>query len=190
MVPHLRHSITSTPPTPSRPAVTGAAVGAELHAHKPLTKSCSSRWSRGLGPCWRPWQCRIPFRNPHIYQACAGGREWDLGVYSLFVRNVSFHKEQAGSQLMGILWPRVSPSAAPICGAVGGRGGWRGLRFANPKPWPLPRGNSPVSGVGPRCQRSFFFGYTTCGISVPQSGTEPTPCIRITESTTRPPGKR
>ena len=49
----------------------------------------------------------------------------------------------------------------------------RGGQFANSKPWPLPRGNPPVSGVGPRCQRSFFFGYTTCGISVPQSGTKP-----------------
>ena len=57
----------------------------------------------GLVPHWQPWQRKIPFRNPHIYQAHAGGREWDLGVYSPFIRNVSFHKEKAQSQLMAIL---------------------------------------------------------------------------------------
>ena len=176
LVPHFHHSITSKQPAPSRPAATAAALEAGLHAHKPLAKSCNFHWSRGLGnakdglvPPWQPWQRKIPFRNPHIYQPCAGGREWGLGVYSPFVRNVSFHKEQAGSQLTATLWPRVSPSAAP----ENLQGGGVGLQIPSPGHSP---GATPQSlGWDPGVRDLFFLAIQLVGSQVPNQGLNPRP---------------
>ena len=103
-------------------------------------------------PHWQPWQRKIPFRNPHIYQAHAGGREWDLGVYSPFIRNVSFHKEQAQSQLMAILLTtRLTLSCTRELAGVGGGG------LQIPRPGHSPGATPQSLGRDPGVRDLLFF---------------------------------
>lgn len=183
--------ITRSPQTRSFQACcdSAAALEAGLHLAWPLAKSCNFHWSRGLGNAKDglvllatlanvKFPSEIPIHQPHVQ---GGG----VGFRGLFIH--------LSSEMSHFTRDKLGVSSRPPCGlgltlsctrefaGVGESVCKSSHSSHSPRAAPSLWGGTQVSEI-------FFFGYTTCGISVPQSGTEPSAPASESQSTTGPPG--